>query len=318
LLRSLLFQTDPKAPPPIARRNAQRYPTPMTKRLARVAGYLDAQLFELQTQPRVDPVQLSRHTDRLLVLHDEDREALLFAVRCLYQEASLVRHGLSVAVHLLDLATQRRMPRDACKAVAACAMVHDMGKAFLPEELLKAPALDEQQRDELHTHVARTRPALESCHWLSASIVQSVVMEINERLDGSGYPAGLAGDRLGELSRLAMVVDVVDAMRRDRADRPVRRVSEIYRHLLDHPEQFDQHWVRRYIQTYGLTPIGALVRFESGDLAWVQRLNASGQPSEVQLTEAVKPPDVDLGEVLSGEALSSRLGRPLEEVPLSL
>lgn len=316
-LRSLLFQTDPKGPPPIARRNAQSYATPMTKRLARVAGYLDAQLYDLRSRPRIDPVQLSRHTDRLLVLHDEDRDALLFALRCLHEEAGLVRHGLSVAVHLLDLALKRRMPRQACKAVAACAMVHDMGKILVPEELLAARKLSDEQRATLNTHVAKLEPCLESCRWLSASIRRSIVNEINERLDGSGYPLGLRGEQLGELSRLAMVVDVVDVMRRDRPDRPAWRVSDIYRHLLDQPMRYDQRWVRHYIAVFGLLPIGALIRFESGDLGWIQRLDAEGRPAQVQLTEeAVSPKRLD-GAVLAGAELR-RLGKPVAEMPVPL
>jgi len=317
LLRSLLFQTDVKAPPPIARRNAQRYATPMAKRLARVAGYLDAQLIELQTQPRIDSVQLSRHADRLLALHDEDREAVLFGVRCLFEEAPLVRHCLSVAVQLLDLAVQSRMPHDGRKAVAACAMVHDMGKAFLPDALRKAPQLDANQRVEVHSHVNRLTPCLEGCQWLSASVVKGVIVEINERLDGSGYPAGVRAEDLGELARLAMVVDVVDAMRRDRPDRAAWRVADVYQHLKSHPARFDQRWVKRHIETFGIWPIGALVRFESDALAWIQRLGADGEPAQVQLTDAEKPPDSSLGEVLVGEALQS-LGKPLEEIPISL
>jgi len=114
-----------------------------------------------------------------------------------------------------------------------------------------------------------------------------------------------------------MVADVVDAMRRDRPDRPAWKVAAIYRHLLDHPERFDQRWVKRYIQAFGLLPIGTLVRYESGQLAWVQGLDEQGQPSQVQLTDAVKPPDSSLGEVLRGEALLA-LGKPVEELPLSI
>ncbi|MEA3639762.1 MAG: PilZ domain-containing protein [Lamprobacter sp.] len=317
LLRSLLFQTDPKAPPPVARRNAQRYATPMTKRLARVAGYLDAQLLELPNEHRLDSVQLSRHADRLLVLHAEDREAVLFAARCLFQEAALVRHCLAVAVGLLDLAVSSKMPRDACKAVAACAMVHDFGKVFLPDGLRAATALDQEQRALLSTHVEQLRPSFESCQWLASSVLKSVVMEINERLDGSGYPLGLRGEQLGELSRVAMVVDVIDAMRRDRPDRPAWSMDQIYAHLVSQSDRFDQRWVRRYLNLFGRLPIGTLVRFEAGQLAWIQRLDAKGQPVQVQLTDTAKPPDDALGEVLRDAAVL-RLGKPLEEVVVPL
>jgi HD-GYP domain-containing protein (c-di-GMP phosphodiesterase class II) len=222
-----------------------------------------------------------------------------------------------VAVQLVDMAVLSKMPRDACKAVAACAMVHDMGKALLPAGLLKESKFDAQQRAELSTHVARLMGCLEHCPWLSASVVKSIVAEINERLDGTGYPAGLGAADLGELSRLAMVVDVIDAMRRDRADRPAWRVADIYQNLREHPERFDPRWLKRYWQAFGTWPIGSLVRFETGALGWVQRLDGAGEIAQVQLTEAVKPPDTTLGEVLDGKALQG-LGKPVEELPVSL
>lgn len=82
-LPSMLFQSQSAAvAPPVSRRNLLNYPTPMARRLARVAGYLDAQLLELQQGDEVDSVQLSRHADMLLQLAEEDIEALQFATRC--------------------------------------------------------------------------------------------------------------------------------------------------------------------------------------------------------------------------------------------
>lgn len=151
------------------------------------------------------------------------------------------------------------------------------------------------------------------CQWLSSAVFASVVRRINERLDGSGYPAGLSGGELGELERAAAVVDRADSLRRPLDGRPAWRVGAIYRHLLDRESAYDQRWVKRYIRRFGLYPIGSLVRFESGQLAWVQRLDDQGRPFQVQLTEKVEPPGENLGEVLRGE-VTQKLGEPREEV----
>lgn len=315
-LPSLLFQAQTSTPPAVGRRNSQDYPTPMAKRLARIAGYLDAQLLELQQGGEVDSVQLSRHADRLLLLHEEDREGLLFASRCLRHEPGLVRHSLAVSISLLDLAGLSSIPRKLCKAMVASAMVHDLGKALLPEELWKLKHPDERQRQQMQGHVDALMGRMGRCHWLSANILDAVAHNINERLDGSGYPRGLAGGDLHELARAAAVVDVVNAMRRDRPDRPAWRIDAIYRHLLSRPEQFDQRWVKRYIKQFGLHPIGSLVRFENGQLAWIQGLDARGHPDRVQLTDAAEPPGEALGDLLRGNTLQ-RLGSIREEVPVS-
>ncbi|WP_245904556.1 HD domain-containing phosphohydrolase [Billgrantia lactosivorans] len=316
-LPSMLFQSQSNgAASPVGRRNLQAYPTPMARRLARVAGYLDAQLLELQQGGAVDSVQLSRHADMLLQLAEEDIEALLFATRCLGQEPLLVRHGLGVAAHMLALANSSSVPRDVRKALAASAMVHDLGKGLLPSGLLAAESLDADGQARLREHVEMLKQRLGNCQWLAPGVMNSVVGGINERLDGSGYPAGAASDGLSELARMSAVVDVVDAMRRDRADRPAWRIDAVYRHLLKSPNLFDPRWVKRYVQRFGLRPVGSLVRFSGGALAWVQRLDQQGKPFQVQLAEEVAPPGEALGEVLRGD-VTSRLGEIVEELPVS-
>lgn len=312
-LPSLLFQTQAAAPPSVGRRNMRDYPTPLARRLARIAGYLDAQILELQQGGEVDSVQLSRHADRLLLLHEEDRESLLFATHCLHDEPWLVRHGLGVAAHLLDLIGRHSVPRDLSKALVACAMVHDLGKALLPTEVWQVEVTDVNRTSELAGHVGRLEAQMSQCQWLSSAVFTSVVRHINERLDGSGYPRGLAGEQLGELERAAAVVDMVDARRRALGERPAWRAGAIYRHLLNHGEAFDPRWVKRYIRRFGLYPIGSLVRFTGGELGWVQRLDEEGRLFQVQLTERAEPPGHGLGEVLRGE-VTNRLGEPVEEV----
>ena len=136
----------------------------------------------------------------------------------------------------------------------------------------------------------------------------------NERLDGSGYPRGLKGEQLHELARLMAVVDVVDAMGRERPDRPAWAIDAIYKHLLEQPQLFDQRWVQRYVRHFGIAPIGTLVRYAGGELAWVLRVDAQGQPSRVLLTEHIAAPEPKtLGAMLEGRALA-QLGKPTERV----
>ncbi len=318
---SPLFQGPAGAEPTVGRRGTQAYATPMTRRLAHVAGYLDAQLLELRDGNGVDGVQLSRYADRLLRLHEEDREGLLFACDALYGESWLVGHGLGVAVRLLDLVGRESVPQELRKALVACAMVHDLGKALLPEEVWQPSVPDEVGSPELHEHIALLEARMGNCQWLSSAVFASVVRRINERLDGSGYPAALAGEALGELERAAAVVDVVDTLRRPLADRPAWRVGAIYRYLLDREQAFDPRWVKRYIRRFGLYPVGTLVRFDNGQLAWIQGLDDDGRPARVQLADEAEASGETLGQALKGEVLKGevtrRLGEPREEVPVS-
>ncbi|WP_046077942.1 HD domain-containing phosphohydrolase [Halomonas sp. HG01] len=323
---SPLFQGAASADPKAGRRGDQAYATPMTRRLAHVAGYLDAQLLELRDGGEIDGVALSRHADRLLALHEEDREGLLFACDALHGESWLVGHGLGVAVRLLDLVGRDSVPQELRKALVASAMVHDLGKALLPDDVWQSATLEGRGSPELQAHIERLEARMSGCQWLSSAVFASVVRRINERLNGGGYPAGLSAEALGELERAAAVVDAVDTLRRPLGERPAWRAGAVYRYLLDREHAFDPRWVKRYIRRFGLYPIGTLVRFDGGRLAWVQGLDDDGRPSRVQLAGGVESSGEGLhtvlgdkaleGEVLKGE-VTRRLGEPREEVAVA-
>jgi HD-GYP domain-containing protein (c-di-GMP phosphodiesterase class II) len=261
----------------------------------------------------VDSTLLSRYSDMLLGLLEEDREALVFASVCLHHEPPLVQHGLAVAIRLADLAKARRAPRELLKAIVATAMVHDLGKVLLDDALRESPAFDAALRERLSEHVALIRGRLEACRWLAPQVIRSIVGEINERLDGSGYPNGLQDADLSELTRMAMVVDVVDAMTRHRPDRPAWSLEDAYRHMLGRPGMFDREWVQHYIRHFGRYPIGSLVRFSSGAQGWIQRLDSKGQPRQVAVISPAPQLRLD-GEVASLGAIEEIIRAPLPEL----
>ncbi|MNQ02424.1 Cyclic di-GMP phosphodiesterase response regulator RpfG [compost metagenome] len=292
--------------PPIARHSLPG--SSIGRRLGRVAAYLDTQLIRLRLGGVIDSKQLSQHSDLLLGLLAEDRDALLFAVQSQPGEPQLVQHGIAIAVRLADLAQARGLPRQAVKAIVASALVHDLGKVLLPTELHRARHLDAGQRQTFGAHVGLLRERLEGCKWLAAPVMDAVIGSINERLDGSGYPRAVPGERIGELARMAAVVDVVDAMGRPRADRPAQSIDSIYRHLLGSAGQFDPQWSQNYIRHFGLIPVGSLVRFSSGQLAWVRRLDREGQVAQVQLASSHEFPPQAAGALVGAGELAS-LGR---------
>lgn len=309
---SALFQLSATTPI-VGLRHAQSYATPMARRLAPVAGYLDNQILELRDGGMVDSVSLSRAIDLLLGLLEEDREALLFALSCLPLESQLVQHAVAVAARLADIGRASGMPRELLKALAACAALHDLGKTLLPPEIVQASARDAEQELAYRSHVHLLLPRLATCQWLAAAVLEAVVEGIHERLDGSGYPHRWHGERLHELTRLAAVVAEVDSLGRPAPDRPALAIDGIYRQLGSSPGQFDARWVERYRDHFGALPVGTLLRYPGGVLGWVRELDAGGRPGLVQLTDELAPPGDTPGETLRGAALE-RLGVP-EPVP---
>ncbi len=92
-------------------------------------------------------------------------------------------------------------------------LLHDIGKVFIPTEILNTKEkLNEQQYKLMQNHVQLGRDhLLEAVPNMPREVID-IVSEHHERIDGSGYPLALKGDEISLMGRLAAVVDTFDAM----------------------------------------------------------------------------------------------------------
>ena len=113
----------------------------------------------------------------------------------------------------IDFRGQRRWDRidERLAKLGMGLLLHDIGKMVVPTEVLNKPGkLDAQEWALMQTHPEAGVALLDSA--TISPLVRSVVRDHHERYDGSGYPRGIAGDRIGEFPRLAAVADVYDAI----------------------------------------------------------------------------------------------------------
>jgi HD-GYP domain-containing protein (c-di-GMP phosphodiesterase class II) len=100
-------------------------------------------------------------------------------------------------------------------------LVHDIGKLTIPADILDKPGkLDPHEWDLIRMHPVAGVEMLQSD--LISPLVRVVVRSHHERVDGGGYPDGLAGDEINELALIASVADVYDAVTSERAYAPAQ------------------------------------------------------------------------------------------------
>ena len=104
------------------------------------------------------------------------------------------------------------------------AMLHDIGKISVPAEILNRPGrLTEHEFGIIKDHPQTGYEILEPIDFPWP--VQRMIVQHHERLDGSGYPAGLSGDEIIDEARVIAVADVLDAITSHRPYRPGRGVN---------------------------------------------------------------------------------------------
>ena len=128
-------------------------------------------------------------------------------------------HQKRVSQLAAAIATEMGLPDGRVTGIKLGALVHDVGKIGVPAELLTTS----RKLTAGELAIIRTHPAI-GCDILSDARfpwpVMDMVKQHHERMDGSGYPAGLKGDEILLEARIIAVADVVEAMMSHRPHRP--------------------------------------------------------------------------------------------------
>jgi putative nucleotidyltransferase with HDIG domain len=135
------------------------------------------------------------------------------------QDAANALHAVNVALLAMTLGESLGMASHDVHAVGSAALLHDIGIAGLPQELLAKPALTPVERARIEEH-----PAIGARMLLARGAVFDlaaiVAYEHHMRPDGSGFPRTRIPRDMHYLSRIVAVCDVYDALRTPRAYRP--------------------------------------------------------------------------------------------------
>jgi putative nucleotidyltransferase with HDIG domain len=140
--------------------------------------------------------------------------------------------GHSERVSALSVAVGRQMslPEEDVEVLRLGALLHDIGKVGVPDDVLRKPgALTADEFEAIKLHPTLGARILRSVPFLSPHI--PIVELHHERPDGSGYPHQLRGEEIPLLARVVHVTDAFDAMTSARAYRPARSTAEALREL---------------------------------------------------------------------------------------
>jgi putative nucleotidyltransferase with HDIG domain len=124
-------------------------------------------------------------------------------------------HSAAVAIYARDIAARLGLSEDEKQLAHLCGLVHDIGKIGLPPGLLEKPGpltLDERRQMQEHSAIGERILAKVEDY----AEIARIVRHHHERIDGMGYPDGIAGEEIPLISRIIAVADAYNAMTSDR------------------------------------------------------------------------------------------------------
>ena len=149
------------------------------------------------------------------------------------------------------LARQIGMGAERVEAIRYAGMLHDVGKLGVPTKVLqKTGPLTEEELAAIQLHPMRGLEIVRQIGFLTEAL--DGIMHHHERMDGQGYPMGLAGDEIPEFARVIAVADAFDSMTSTRSYRGARSVEEAVAELRKCSGlQFDPVLVDAFIAALG-------------------------------------------------------------------
>lgn len=200
--------------------------------------------------------------------------AMLSLARLKSHDDYTYMHSVAVAALMAALARQLQLEPDEIRLAAKAGLLHDMGKAVMPRDILNKPGkLTDEEFVVIRTHPERGH-ALLMAGEVADEAVLDVCLHHHEKTDGSGYPHRLPGDRISMFAKMGAVCDVYDAITSNRPYKqgwdPAESIARMAGWAKGH---FDAAIFKAFVTSLGIYPTGSLVRLKSGLLAVVTRQN---------------------------------------------
>jgi HD-GYP domain-containing protein (c-di-GMP phosphodiesterase class II) len=179
-------------------------------------------------------------------------------------------HSVSVCTLMVAFCRSRRMDAETIYQAGIGGLLHDTGKALIPDDILNKPgrltddefAIVKRHPRDGHDLLLRT-PGI-------GAIPLDITLHHHERRDGSGYPERQGADQISELAQMAAIVDVYDAITADRCYHKGIAPAEALRKIYEWSKfQFNPALTQDFMRCVGIYPVGTLVLLESGRLGVV-------------------------------------------------
>jgi len=202
-------------------------------------------------------------------------DALISITRLKSADEYTYMHSVAVCALMIALAKQLGMNQDECKQAGLAGLMHDVGKAKIPDEIINKPGkLTDEEYAIVQTHPAEGYKILKQEYDLDG-VVLDVVLHHHEKVDGKGYPKGLSNSQLSQFARMGAICDVYDAVTSNRPYKEGWSPGESLKRMSQWKGHFDEKIFHAFVKSIGIYPVGSFVMLDSGRMGVVIEQHAT-------------------------------------------
>jgi HD-GYP domain-containing protein (c-di-GMP phosphodiesterase class II) len=201
-------------------------------------------------------------------------DAMFWMIGLMRRDSYAYSHAVNCSALAAAFGRHLALPRDVLVQMATGGFLLDIGKATLPPDVFDHPGeLTAEARATVRRHVAEGVRVLDEAG-ITGEWIRGMVASHHERHDGSGYPEGLAGNRIPLAGRIGGVIDTYDALASKRPHSPgVARHEALQAIYRASGRLYQLEIVEQFLQCLGVYPTGSLVELNTGEVGVVLAQN---------------------------------------------
>lgn len=179
------------------------------------------------------------------------------------------RHSVDVSAMAIIIGKAYGLSKEELRELAIAGLLHDVGKAKIPAEILNKPGrLEQNEFEYMKQHSLFGFQILKEKGQYSEGILKGVLQH-HEKLNGAGYPLKASGNQIHKYARIISVADVFDALVNKRVYKEPFPKGEALEMVMSMTQELDFEIMEEFLHSVILYPVDSIVKLSTGELAKV-------------------------------------------------
>ncbi|MFH1096692.1 MAG: HD-GYP domain-containing protein [Candidatus Desantisbacteria bacterium] len=203
-----------------------------------------------------------------------NQDAMLNLIKIKSHDEYTFSHSVNVCMIATLIGARHQLPVDTLEELAFGAMLQDLGKIKVSDEILFKPGrLNEKEIEEIKQHTLYSQQILSENSRIG-ELPRKIACQHHERWHGQGYPHGIAGENIELLARISAIADVYDALTTDRPYRKKFLPYDAVRLIVSKADdEFYADAVRSFVESVSIYPLGSLIKLNTEEIGMVVKIN---------------------------------------------
>lgn len=179
------------------------------------------------------------------------------------------KHSVDVATMAMVIGKQYGLGEEEIREIGIAGLLHDVGKSKIPNEVLNKPGrLDEDEFALMKQHSLFGFQILKEKENFSDGIMRGVLQH-HEKINGAGYPLGVAEDKIHTYAKIISVADVYDALVTERPYKSAFSKRDAVEMIMAMTRELDMKSMTSFLETIILYSVDSIVQLSNGEKAKV-------------------------------------------------